>query len=512
MKKILLIFLFSYYNSFATTIYVNASATGSNNGLSWNNAYTNLQEALSNAIFGDQIWVAAGTYKATSTTDRTISFSMKNGVNLYGGFSGIETAISQRNINSNPTTLSGDIGALGDNIDNTNTILRVINITSGLTVDGFRIISGNASNGCGGIYLNNNTGIINLNNCFFFNNIGNACSAVFLAYQGNYTVNILNCDFNSNTSSAGTIFSDDSTLNNLNINNSQFRGSVSGGTAVLRFLSANLIMDKCVITNNTSTQSNIFYIDANVSAKISNSLIVGNSYRESAIAFYSPTNASQIAENIIVAHNKKDDGTNNTFYTAIYSINGIAQIYNSIIFGNTFSSNNTQINFGNQGGNIVSNSVVENGYTTGNNILNTNPLFVNPNNLISAPFDSSNFNYRLQNNSQGINFGNNNFVTTSQDIEGNIRIQQTNVDTGAYENITNLNINENLYLNKKMIYNYYDESLITRGIDYGKIFIYDINGKLVNSREISDQISLSNLKPGIYFIVLENEKIKILKK
>ncbi|MCB9297949.1 MAG: hypothetical protein H6559_33220 [Lewinellaceae bacterium] len=28
---------------------------------------------------GDQVWVAAGTYKPTTGTDRTISFSLKNG-------------------------------------------------------------------------------------------------------------------------------------------------------------------------------------------------------------------------------------------------------------------------------------------------------------------------------------------------------------------------------------------------------------------------------------------------
>ena len=95
-------------------------------------------------------------------------------------------------------------------------------------------------------------------------------------------------------------------------------------------------------------------------------------------------------------------------------------------------------------GNIVSNSIVQNGFANGTNILNVNPNFINPNSLISAPFDGSNFNYRLQNNSQGINYGNNNFVTATQDIDGSIRIQQNTVDTGAYENFSTLSLNENL--------------------------------------------------------------------
>src|SRR5262245_48737704 len=77
-------------------IYVNAVATGANNGLSWTDAYIDLQSALSAAVNGDEIWVAAGTYKPTTSTDRTISFTLKNGVALYGGFAGTETLLTQR--------------------------------------------------------------------------------------------------------------------------------------------------------------------------------------------------------------------------------------------------------------------------------------------------------------------------------------------------------------------------------------------------------------------------------
>lgn len=507
MKKFIVIFLFTYLNSTAATIYVNSSAVGSNNGTSWNNAYTNLQAALSNAIFGDQIWVATGTYKATTTNDENITFVMKNGVNLYGGFSGVETSINQRNINSNPTTLSGDIGALGDNSDNTNTIMRINNITSGLTIDGFRIISGRGT-GCAGIALNNNTGIINVNNCFFFDNFGGTSGAIFLAFQGNYTVNVFNCDFISNISVNGVIFTDDSN-NNLNVSNCRFKGSVSGGITVLDFLGGNLTVDKCIVTNNTATQTGLFLIDARSSAKISNTLFAGNSFSESAIIFSSSTGVSQIMENVTISHNRKTDLIND-FDSTIDRANGSFQIYNSIIYQNTNPPNNGQI----RSGNTVSNCIVENGYSTGTNILNVNPLFVNPNNLVSAPFDCTNYDYKLQNNSQSINYGNNSFVTTSQDLENNARIQQTNVDLGAYENTGNLSIEETTQIKNNLYYDYLNEILVLKNVDFGKIKVYDLSGKLVSTFDIENKISLSYLKSGVYIVVLQdyNERLKIIKK
>ncbi len=501
--------LLAFSNIDAATIYVNSSATGSNNGLSWANAYKDLQVALSNAVYGDEIWVASGVYKATSTTDRSISFNMKNGVNLYGGFSGVETSLTQRNISQNPTTLSGDIGAIGDGADNTNTILKIISITSGLTVDGFRLISGKAG-GAGGITLNNNTGVINIKNCYFYDNLGTAGGAIFQAYQGNYTVNVTNCDFISNISVNGAVFSDESNNNNLTISNCKFKGSVAGGFAVLGFLGANFVMDRCVVTNNTSNQSSLIYVDANSSAKISNSLIVGNSYNENAIAFYSGNSISQILENTTVAHNKKVFLTN-TFETAIYSMNGTAKIYNSIVYGNTNSSNNDQVDTGN----IISHSIIENGYAAGTNILNVNPLFINANALSAAPFDCTPYDYQLGNNSMAVNGGSNGFVTQPQDLLGSDRISGTTVDLGAYEKAGNLGINESANLTKNLFYDFKTDNIIVRNKNKNNtIIVYDQMGRGILKQKVNESLSLSSLSSGIYYVNLQNttETIKVIKK
>jgi len=130
----------------AGTIFVKFNAAGANNGTTWANAYTDLRSAITAAVATDEIWVAAGTYKPTATTDRTMSFPLKNGVGIYGGFAGTETMRSQANPDANVTTLSGDIGTVNVASDNSYHVVTSDNtVTSTGILDGFTISVGRAT-------------------------------------------------------------------------------------------------------------------------------------------------------------------------------------------------------------------------------------------------------------------------------------------------------------------------------------------------------------------------------
>ena len=131
-----------------SVLFVDCDATGNGNGTSWENAYTDLQAALLAAGAGTEIWVAEGTYKPTAGTDRTATFSLPDGVVIYGGFSGVETARDQRNWVQHMTRISGDIGVIGTATDN---VKQLITAAGAGRVDGFVISDAYRENGSGSL-------------------------------------------------------------------------------------------------------------------------------------------------------------------------------------------------------------------------------------------------------------------------------------------------------------------------------------------------------------------------
>ena len=198
-----------------TTIYVNQNVQGGGQtGSSWEDAFLDLQDALSAATDGDAIWVAKGTYTPTSTVDRSIFFVLKNGVKIYGGFQGSEANLTLRNFELNETILSGNIGLLQGS-DNSYHVLYGEGLDSTTVLDGFIVTKGCATgqgddegNG-GGLLLNPSSSVYNtcpiIQNCRFeFNyaSVGGALAIYRWSFAQNYVNPIIrNCQFISNRSS-----------------------------------------------------------------------------------------------------------------------------------------------------------------------------------------------------------------------------------------------------------------------------------------------------------------------
>ncbi|MHC4501582.1 MAG: InlB B-repeat-containing protein, partial [Planctomycetota bacterium] len=106
-------------------IYVDESATGGNNGSSWEDAFNYLQDALSVAEAGDHIWVAEGSYRPDESNTvpdgtglRTDTFELISGVAIYGAFPAGGGYWHERDADSYETVLSGDLAGDDDGFAN----------------------------------------------------------------------------------------------------------------------------------------------------------------------------------------------------------------------------------------------------------------------------------------------------------------------------------------------------------------------------------------------------------
>lgn len=116
------------------TIYVNSSATGANNGTSWNNAFTNLKDAFK--ICTDTIKIAAGVYKIQFDTI-TPRIYLRNNLKILGGYPNTGNPTNaQRNPSSYKSIISGLIDSANDIRDGK--LFEGINLDSTFYMDGIR--------------------------------------------------------------------------------------------------------------------------------------------------------------------------------------------------------------------------------------------------------------------------------------------------------------------------------------------------------------------------------------
>jgi hypothetical protein len=354
----------------AAVIRVNAAAPSGGDGSSWATALNDLQAALTAAQPGDEIWVQQGVYKP-HPTNRAISFNLKNGVALYGGFTGVEESLLQRNP-ALTSKLSGEINTAATS-DNSYNVVKATNVNATAILDGFLITAGQALGGAGfasayggGLYLDASLGNSpTIRGCTFSNNAASFGGGAIYIVGG--TITIERCFFFGNR-----------------INGSSGTGGAIGiGVAV----GANLTLNNCVFAQNfTLSAAGGGAISANGGAilNVRSSTFYNNSASSGSVLAGVPATAN--------------------FRNCVFNGTGGAAAY----FAPAVS---------------VQHSVVPGGMPGIGNIA-TAATFVN------APAA----NYRLASGSTGIDTGSNAAASAiATDFDLNPRVLNATVDMGAYE-------------------------------------------------------------------------------
>jgi|GEM_PF-5041088 len=234
--------------SFAKVWYVRADARGANNGKSWADAFTVVQDGVNAASSGDQVWVAQGTYTAPAGIATTESVAILNdGVQLYGGFAGIETNLSQR----------GDPTAYPTILDGQNTSYHVVVGASGARLDGFTVANGAASAAFGyndadggGIYSEGVTGLV-IANSHIINNIANT-NGGGIAIKSSSDVTISNCVLSNNQAAllGGGLYPISSVVS---ITDSAFSNNSAGWGGGIRLTNSSATISDCTFEGNSGS-------------------------------------------------------------------------------------------------------------------------------------------------------------------------------------------------------------------------------------------------------------------
>ncbi|MGD9706352.1 MAG: choice-of-anchor Q domain-containing protein [Candidatus Delongbacteria bacterium] len=375
-------------------LYVKTDGTG--DGSSWANALhgNDLQLGINdNSV--QQIWIAKGIYKPTSfpnggSIERQKHFSLKHNLILYGGFTGTETALEQRDYKTNKTILSGDIGAENDYYDNTYHVFYHLDqpdIDSTSVIDGVTISDGGSysiaranSDKGGGMY--NDYASPTIRNCVFENNRAR--------YGGGM--------YNSFKTDTGR--SEPKVINTKILNNT---ASVSGGGIYDN--GAAPYLENCVISDNT--------------ADVSGGGIYHHCEDYAVFGIQSYTKITQTT----IAGNSAPDGSEIKFDIDYWNA---LILYNSIIWGSSISGPTDCVTSFFCG-------ITEQSLNGDGNIILSN----NNTGDINSPYftDPENNDYSLLINSACKDMAMYRYCTET-DIFGTARPQGAAYDMGAYEYIT----------------------------------------------------------------------------
>lgn len=465
-------------------IYVDETATGANDGSSWADAYTDLQDAL--AVGANMtIHIAEGTYLPTSGTQRGTSFDIPTGATLLGGYP--SGGAATRDADANLTTLSGDIDGVPGYAGNSYHVVKLSNVTD-VTLDGLDIKDGSADSSTsfgrargGGIY-----------------SVGSSCTITNTTIRRNKAVY------------GGGMFA---TLSpNITLNGCEIKLNEAGnGAALYHSNQTNMYINSCTILGNNSTIRCAIEVNNSLFTEINNSVIADNvSKNANAIGFIA-TNRDQSCNiyNTTILGEAKDrallsiqTGNNDVLDLNIY--NSIIAHQNASYTKNVVIFNNGTLNF-----------TTTNCYVQGASIAGTTS-----NNLYedTAGDLMLNSDYSLDPCSPAVNAGNNaNVNSLPVDIAGNARIFDNTVDIGAYEaqtlctaSLRETAANTSSFGHKVKVYPNPATNVlyIKTSLENFNVEMYDVLGKLVKSTDNTNEVNISNLNEGVYIMnVFQNGKL-----
>ncbi|MBY5956811.1 T9SS type A sorting domain-containing protein [Membranicola marinus] len=396
-------------NSYSGIVYVDSSATsGNNDGTSWTDAFTDLQDALLARVICpgdvDSIFVAEGTYYPTpDPMNQDSSFNIPDGVVVLGGFPSGGGIIDERNWDCNATILSGDIDKDNELTGNSLHVVQTENVSSATVVDGFVITGGNATGGslpdqAGGGWYNDGSGSGNISNptiincAFIENSTSDFGGAMFNnGLSGESSPILINCVFSGNTSlvSGGAIF-----------NQSVF------GVSSPEFTN-------CVFSGNTAVNGGALFNNgaAGVSSpEFTNCVFSGNT-ADDGEAIYNLGSGGTSAPSIVNSIFNSNSASNDPVF---YNEDASPSIQYSLFDVDFITVNHN-------------NSVMDNG----NNKFSMDPLFMHAPPASAAPTTAGNF--RLMSGSPAIDMGDSGANSQSEDLDGMSRVYSGIIDMGAYE-------------------------------------------------------------------------------
>jgi predicted outer membrane repeat protein len=371
-----------------------------NTGRSWALAVPSIQEAITLADPGDQVWVKQGVFYLTQPIEVT------KDLELYGGFNGSEHNLKERDFTNNTVYVDGQ------------GLVRCFSLSgaaSTVIIDGFCIRNGySPSNPGGGISNMNMATSLTIANCTFRDNYASQGGGINNSNNASQLM-VISCLFENNTASTcytgGGIYSMSAST------------CYTGGG--IYSMSAYTEISQSVFTGNTAGNGGGISCTG-PKICISNSLFNKNSAyngsydtRGGGIRIWNSADAT-ITNCTIYGNQASYKGG------GIYCESSTVSVWNSIVWSNSWGAYNKQI-FGLSSTVTVDYCDVELGAGEtpwGGHCIDEDPAFIDP----------VNGDFHLSGVSPCINKGFNEApCILDTDLEGNPRIIGNIVDMGAYE-------------------------------------------------------------------------------